>query len=297
MPSAAAAAADKTANADAGPSPPKKQDTGKGRGRALQLSVKTSVRRRGVARYDSTVALSGNAVNFEPPLGYDDSYAYSLKPLMISSGETIFQIYGRVSCPVFAPLPAAVDNAIQRLHPRHVTKRVFEYIFRVPGTDTESGEILHQVMASCRAHCLHHSIFSDAALIEEANLHLRAAGACRLKTHFSIESNFLSRRPSRTLSIHRRPARRVRGAPGRARPRRHRLGRDAESKSNSGPLRPGLRDLGRPWTGFCRTDVKTGHRALTFDFSQARPNTRSAAARRRPLLRWAAARRRRRPPR
>ena len=68
MPSAAAAAADKTANADAGPSPPKKQDTGKGRGRALQLSVKTSVRRRGVARYDSTVALSGNAVNFEPPL-------------------------------------------------------------------------------------------------------------------------------------------------------------------------------------------------------------------------------------
>jgi len=61
MPSAAAAAADKTANADAGPSPPKKQDTGKGRGRALQLSVKTSVRRRGVARYDSTVALSGNA--------------------------------------------------------------------------------------------------------------------------------------------------------------------------------------------------------------------------------------------
>lgn len=297
MPSAAAAAADKTANADAGPSPPKKQDTGKGRGRALQLSVKTSVRRRGVARYDSTVALSGNAVNFEPPLGYDDSYAYSREPLKISDGETLHVIYRRVACPVFPALPAAVDNATQRLHPRHITKKVFKYIFEVAGTDTDSGEILHQVMAACRAHCLHNSIFSDAALIEEANLHLRAAGACRLKTHFSIESNFLSRRPSRTLSIHRRPARRVRGAPGRARPRRHRLGRDAESKSNSGPLRPGLRDLGRPWTGFCRMGVKTAHRALTFDFSQARPNTRSAAARRRPLLRWAAARRRRRPPR
>ena len=189
MPSAAAAAADKTANADAGPSPPKKQDTGKGRGRALQLSVKTSVRRRGVARYDSTVALSGNAVNFEPPLGYDDSYAYSREPLKISDGETLHVIYRRVACPVFPALPAAVDNATQRLHPRHITKKVFKYIFEVAGTDTDSGEILHQVMAACRAHCLHNSIFSDAALIEEANLHLRAAGACRVKTHFSIESN------------------------------------------------------------------------------------------------------------
>ena len=73
---------------------------------------------------------------------------------------------------------------------RHITKKVFKYIFEVAGTDTDSGEILHQVMAACRAHCLHNSIFSDAALIEEANLHLRAAGACRVKNTFFDREQF-----------------------------------------------------------------------------------------------------------
>ena len=46
-----------------------------------------NVRSRGIENYRLTVALGGNAANFDEPLPYDDSYANALSLYSISSGD------------------------------------------------------------------------------------------------------------------------------------------------------------------------------------------------------------------
>ena len=162
-----------------------KHSSGKRRGDAAQIETTENVRVRCLGAYVMAVVTVGYAVNFVRP-DFNDAYALAIsQPLMASAADTVWSHYQRVANPMFAPLPANVINGLQLIYPRHITGAVFKHIFGIAGTDGEAGEILFtQVLGPLRAWCLHNSIFSDAALIAEANGHLRTAGSFPAREHF-----------------------------------------------------------------------------------------------------------------
>ena len=164
-----------------------KHSSGKRRGDAAQIETTENVRVRCLGAYVMAVVTVGYAVNFVRP-DFNDAYALAIsQPLMASAADTVWSHYQRVANPMFAPLPANVINGLQLIYPRHITGAVFKHIFGIAGTDGEAGEILFtQVLGPLRAWCLHNSIFSDAALIAEANGHLRTAGSFPAREQFSL---------------------------------------------------------------------------------------------------------------